>query len=118
MCITFLGMCWLLVCCLQASYDWFMAMLREYLLEAMIADYGDGSYADGLWHSLDFRATEDLVRLDIDGKLFITTRNLNFMPTKDFYIGGECPWCKQTIYGASMECGTSADSVAWSHQSY
>lgn len=52
-------------------------------------DYGDGSYADGLWHQLEFKATRNRITMTIDGKLFITSRQMEFTASSTFYIGGK-----------------------------
>ena len=56
---------------------------------AIVSDHGDGSYADGNWHRMEFHATANEIEQKIDDKHFLTTGVFNFVSSKDFYIGGE-----------------------------
>jgi len=52
-------------------------------------DKNGGSYSDGMWHDLEFRAQVNKINLTIDGKEFITKRGLSFMIGSQFFVAGK-----------------------------
>lgn len=57
-------------------------------LAFLCSDMEGGSYADGLWHRLEFKASLNRIIMVIDNKSFITSRQLTFTAGSTFYIGG------------------------------
>ncbi|VDD79184.1 unnamed protein product [Mesocestoides corti] len=75
----------------------------------------NGTFADGLWHSVDFEITTNLVRTLVDGREYIAQQTflepLHFQ--KIFYIGGGRPQ-RFSFQGCMRRISVNAQEVLWS----